>query len=484
MRRIISTQISRHFRWLVFLTLTLILTIGWQVTVFADDPVLTVDTSLNVQNQEAEAEAAPEPTPIPWVWHPISVIHDEVNGFHTIRKTYALPADVNPAVIPTDDISMFGQPFVYGYMVQQPTAYESSMEVRQTVTVETATAALNDILPNLATEMRFERDGYAGVLSLDVQSIRSESAGTASRNATVTRRRTYPHLSHQCNSLIPTSIVDGGITLNLTSVEWVGNSSSAIDGLPVASTFTAHATYTTSITQTSTIGYVTTADYVGVVSRTVQGKTLYTVVFIGTTVVHLPAATPGGLPGMEAGGADTSFGGNGNGTTDSGSQEASTGLGSGAATSINTGTTASPNSTQPPGEAAERSINFGPVLRVLGILLLLALVGAGVYYFVKRFLGNSVTVYGINGPREIVKVGKTKIDVGETEAVISLDSLVGSNPSKTGRYLIQIAERAISKIDDKNVRVMLRGNEANYYPPEGEPSASITEFEVNFSQDV
>ena len=479
-----STVLFKISKWFVIFTLTLLLIIALQMSVFADDAVLTVDTSLNVQNQDTEEADTPEPTPEPWVWHPISVTHDEVNGFYTIRKTYALPTDVSPAVIPTGDITMFGQTFAFGYMVQQPTANESSMEVRQTVTIETATATLNDILPNLDTEIRFERDGYAGILSLDVQSIRSESAGTTSRNATVTRRRTYPHLSHQCNSLIPTTITDGGITLNLASVEWVANSSIAIDGLPMASTFTAHATYTTSITQTTTIGYVTTADYVGVISRTVQGKTLYTVVFIGTTVVYLQSPPPGTVPGIESGNTDASAGNNSNGVNGAaaGNYEASAGMGTGAA-GTNSNATAAPDSMQPSGAAAARSVNFGAVVRVIGFLVFLVLLAAGGYYVVKRFLGNSVTVFSINGPREIVKTGKTKMHVDSTEATISLDSLIGSNPSSTGRYLLQIAARAIPKITDKNIRVILHDRESNHHMPEGTPIDSVYEFEVNLSDD-
>ena len=475
-----NTVLFKISKWFVVFALTLLLILALQVSVFADE-VLTVDTSLNVRNEDTEATDTPEPTPEPWVWHPISVTHDEVNGFYTIRKTYALPADVNPAVIPTSDITMFGQTFAFGYMVQQPTANESSMEVRQTVTIETATATLNEILPNLDTEMRFERDGYAGVLTLDVQSIRSESAGTTSRNATVTRRRTYPHLSHQCNSLIPTTITDGGITLNLASVEWVANSSTAIDGLPVASTFTAHATYTTSITQTTTIGYVTTADYVGVISRTVQGKTLYTVVFIGTTVVYLQSPPSGVMPGApgDTGAGYNSYGANGAIT---GNNEASAGIGTGTA-GTNSVATATPGTAQPSGAAAERSINLWPVFRAIGFLVLLALIAAGGYFVVKRFLSNGVTVFSINGPREIVKVGKTKIHVDSTEATISLDSIIGSNPSATGRYWIQITGRTIPKIADKNIRVTLHDRESNHFLPEGTPTDSVYEFEVNLSDD-
>jgi len=441
---------------------------GLPVMAFADE-VLTVDTSLNVQNTDADSNdpTTQETALDSWVWHPISVTHEEVNGFNSIRKTYALPPDVNPAVIPVEHITMFGQVFTFAYMVQQPTANDSYMEARQTVTIETSTSMLNDILPNLEREIRFDRDGYAGILSLDIETIRSESAGTSSRNANVTRRRTYPHLSSQDNSLIPNTIVEGGITLHLSNVEWQANSSTTIDGLPVASTFTAHATYTTTITQTSTIGYITTAEYVGIATRTVPGKTLYTVVFVSTVPVDPAPIIIGDASGtgQENAGEDM----NGNGATEG---------------SIDTnGAVDATGSTRTTSEASERRESNGSALRVLGIILCLLIIAGIIIYLIKQFLCNNVSVYSIHGPREIVKAGKIKMDVDSPEPEVSLDKVVGGSPSSTGRYLIQVAGRAVPKIVGKTIRVTMHDMEARHLIPEGTPHDSVYEFEVNFSDE-
>ena len=454
----------KRIKWFITFASALALLLCLQVDVLADEAVLTVDTSLNVRNQDAETTvdvASQEPIPEPWVWRPVSVTHEEVNGFNSIRKTYALPPEVNPAVIPTDHITLLGQIFTFGYMIQQPTVNDSYIEVRQTVTIETTTSALNDILPNLEREMGFERDGYAGVLLLDIHSIRSESAGTARRNTIVTRRRTYPHLSSQCNSLIPATIVDGGITLYLASVDWQAGSSSLVDGLPMASTFTAHATYTAAITQTSTIGYVTNADYIGRVSRTVQGKTMYTVVFFATTIVETQLIGTEGSTGAGPDSTNTVLHENG---TAIGNNEAST------------GTADNVSATRPTGDSSR-------LTGLIVILLILAAVAAGVFFLLKHVLSRNVTIFSIHGPREIVKSGKIIMDVSSHEPEVNLDKVVGGSPSKTGRYLIHITGKAIQKIAGKNIRIKLRDMEERIHIPSGIPYEPLYEHEVNFSDE-
>jgi hypothetical protein len=96
---------------------------------------------------------------------------------NAIRRTYALPPDVNPAVISTADFEMFGQQFTFAYVVKQPTSSESFIEVREVITIETRSRNLTDILPNLEQEIWYDQDGFAGTLVLDIHSITSEAAG-------------------------------------------------------------------------------------------------------------------------------------------------------------------------------------------------------------------------------------------------------------------------------------------------------------------
>ena len=122
-------------------------------------------------------------------------------------------------------------------------------------------------------------------------------------------------------------------------------------------------------------------------------------------------------------------------------------------------------------------------LAVIGTLIGLAAVGIGAFFLAKNLLDYNATIYSIDGPREIVKAGKIKIDINSPEPTIVLDKVVGQNLAKTDRYIIQIAQRAIPKLINKDVRVVLRDKEAFHTVPDKAVGVPVYEFEVNFSDD-
>jgi len=442
---------------LLCLAFAVVLLLCSQTTVFANQgTVLTVNTALNVERTDSDEDSySPYPAfPLEaqWAWHPISVVNEPMNGFNAVRRTYALPPDVNPAVISTADFEMFGQHFTFAYVLQQPTSNESFMEMRETVTIDTRTRNLNDILPNIDQEIRFERDGFAGTLVLDIQSITSTAAGTSRHTSTATRQRTFPHLSSPDNALIPRTITDGGTTFHLSTVDWQSGSVSAVDGHPVASSHTAHATYTAQVTQIRTTGYTTTADYIGTVFRTTQGMTVFTAVFYGEPIIEVwleeePESEPVII--------------------------------------IPTEPEPEPDPTPQPVQQSESNVSNAVIiaLAVIGTLIGLGAFGAGGFFLAKHFLGYNVTVYSIDGPREIIKAGKIKMDLNSPEPTIVLDKSVGRSPAKTGRYIIQIAQRAVPKLINKTVRVVLNDKEALHKVPEKALGLPVYEFEVNFAAD-
>ena len=441
-------------KWLRSVMLVSVVIFSLQVSALAAEPVLTVNTALNVELTATDDYQMDEPEPQEqqWVWHPISVINEPMNGFNAVRRTYALPPDVNPAIIATDDFEMFGQRFTFAHVLKQPTSDEAFKEMRETVTIEATSRNLNDILPYLEQEILFERDGFSGVLVLDIHSITSEVAGTSRTTSTATRQRSFPHLSEPDNSLIPRTITDGGTTFHLATVDWQPNRSAAIDGHQIAVTYTATVTYSAQVTRTHTTGYIVTAEYIGTVFRITQGKTLYTAIFYGEPIIEIWLEEP--VP------------------------------------EVITEVPAKPEITPEPalpGTAGGNGSGAGGVviiaLAVLATLIALGAVGAGGFFLAKHFLGYNVTVYSINGPREIVKAGKIKMDLNSPEPTIILDKAVGQNPAKTDRYIIQIVQRAMPKLINKVVRVVLHDKEAFHKVPEKAIGVPVYEFEVNFSDD-
>lgn len=445
-----SIKIGKMFKALLSLALTTMLILCLQATVFAASPastdtVLTINVPLNAESSNS-GDGEPDThivlqEPV-WVWHPISVVNEELNGFNAVRRTYALPPDVNPAVISMDDFEMFGQRFAFAYVIQQPTSNESLMEMRESVTIEARSRNLNDILPLLEQEIWFDRDGFAGTLVLDLHSITSEAAGTSRHTGTATRQRTFPHLSAADSSLIPRTITDGGTTFHLYNVNWQSSSMSAVDGHSVASNFTAYATYTAQVTQTRTLGYTITAEYVGTVFRTTPGKTLFTAIFYGEPIVEIQFEEPAQEP-----------------------------------------STMEPEVPLEPTPAPGSNNAVTAALAIIGILLALGVVGAGGFFLTKHFLGYNATVYSINSPREIVKAGKIKLDFESPEPTIILDKIIEHDTAKTDRYVIQVSQRAMPKLINKVVRVVLHDKEAFHKVSEKALGMPVYEFEVNFSDD-
>ena len=449
-------QNKRNIKGLLTLTIAVVLIICMQATVFAANPqqVLTVNTSLNVEPTGLEEDDYPAYSTVPlelqWVWHPISVVNEPINGFNAVRRTYALPPEVNPAVISTSDFEMFGQIFTFAYVMQQPTSNEAFMEIRETVTLDTRSRNLNEILPNLEQEIWFERDGFAGTLVLDIHSINSAAAGVSRHTSTATRQRTFPHLSSPDSSLIPRTITDGGTTFHLSTVDWSSSSVSAVDGHSVASSYTAHATFSAQVTQTRTTGYTTTAEYVGTVFRTTQGMTLFTAVFYGEPIIEVWLEEPEQEPVVV----------------------------------IPVEPEVVPEPAPTPVQPREQNGNAVIIaLAVIGTLIGLTAFGAGGFFLAKHFLGYNATVYSIDGSRDIVKAGKIKVDLNSPEPTIMLNKAVGHNPAKTGRYIIQIAQRAIPKLVNKTVRVVLHDKEAFHKIPDKAIGLTAYEFEVNFADD-
>ena len=232
---------------------------------------------------------------------------------------------------------------------------------------------------------------------------------------------------------------------------------SSVDGHPVASSFTAHATYAAQVTQTRTTGYTITAEYVGTVFRTTQGKTLFTAVFYGEPIIEIHLDEPEPEPPVVVVPEETET------TTEQVSAPESV------------------VSIERNGNGTGNAVIVA--LAVIATLIALAAVGAGAFFLAKHFLGYNATIYSINGPREIVKAGKIKIDLNSPEPTIILDKAVGQNLAETDRYIIQIVQRAVPKLINKVVRVILHDKEALHTVPEKALGMSVYEFEVNFSDD-
>ncbi|MDR0818459.1 MAG: hypothetical protein LBN43_02650 [Oscillospiraceae bacterium] len=243
---------------------------------------------------------APEPTPAavaepanPVIVkvYPVDVSETRENGGWQIVKTYELGANEKPEDIPRDSFVRDNRTYTLTDITRRETATADTRERTETVTVTTDTKELESILPLLAPTMDYTDDnGFIGVLTLDVASIKVEEAGTTTSGFTMTTTREYPRLSSADTSLLPKTVTERGSTYLLASVDWKAGNTVAVDYNALPEYYTAVATYTTSGYKTSVTGYNTTAEYKGTLAKLSQGKTIYTAYFSGAEI--LPERIP------------------------------------------------------------------------------------------------------------------------------------------------------------------------------------------------
>ncbi len=208
-----------------------------------------------------------------------------------IRKVYQLSLSDDPAGIPTEDFEEYGKTFHLMEMTRKPEVGVDTQPLTKTVTTDSTTGDLGEILKQLDPEIEAEtEDGYVGVLKLDYNSVKAEAKGYKTSTRSLSATRTYPNLSDADLSLVPKTVTEGGRTLTLADVKW--SSSTDMEGEEAVTRYTATANYTGSVSSRYCTGYTVTADYTGEVAKTSCEIVTYTAIFGCTEAPDPGTATP------------------------------------------------------------------------------------------------------------------------------------------------------------------------------------------------
>ncbi len=201
---------------------------------------ITVVLPDKAETTSPETETAEEPAVEPVttnkiVLYPVDVAETRLNGGWQIVKTYELTTLDNPNNIPSGDFERKGASganwrFTLTDIIKRETANAETMPHTETVTLNTDTRELEKILPLLAPTMEYKtEDEFVGILTLDVASIKVESAGTKTSNYTMTVTREYPRLSSADTSLVPKTVEEKGKTYTLAGVDWKAGNYETVD---------------------------------------------------------------------------------------------------------------------------------------------------------------------------------------------------------------------------------------------------------------
>ena len=232
------------------------------------------------------------------VMYPVSVSRTADGS--EIRKYYELTPNEDPAGIPRSDFEQAGFHYTLLDLLKQEQPEYEEQEHTETVELESEEKDMESVLALLPQQKEFvTEDGFSGLLTLRLDTIRVEPAGYKYYNYTPTATRSYPGMVSQDTSVIPKSIQDGNHTLTLQNVDWKADTTSDVDGYQLGNTYTAVATYSTTALGSKVTGYTVTADYTGTVSRTALNKIRYVAVFEGVDMNPQPSPEPTPEPTAE-----------------------------------------------------------------------------------------------------------------------------------------------------------------------------------------
>ena len=204
------------------------------------------------------------------------------NGVNIIERIYELDTDQEPSVEAKQSFERDG----YFYTLMSITKNEKSevdeKDHRETVTVDSSSKNIGDILPLLAKEKEFTTaDGYQGVLKLDESSIKVETKGYKSSSKTIQAYRTYPNLLNADLAYIPKTITEDGEVLELADISWERDLTYNPDDYAIGERYIANALYQGTKTYSYANGYLVSADYAGKVTKEIDTKDIYTLTFNG-----------------------------------------------------------------------------------------------------------------------------------------------------------------------------------------------------------
>jgi hypothetical protein len=329
-----------------------------------------------------------------------TVIDD--NGRQIVR-TYILTAEQDPADFPRASFIRDGWMYTLTDITQQRTSETDTRSHTETVTINTDTNDLHEIIKQLSPTLEYlSQDGYRGILTLDLTSVNCEAAGHRNSSYTVTATREYPHLSENDLSLIPKTITDNNRTLELDSVTWEVQQHIYVDYHAIPYSYRAIAKYTATASRRVVTGYVTAAEYRGEIAKTVTGDTIYKAYFEGAEINPEPTPEPSPEP--------------------------------------------TPTAEPIPAPVNEKTpVSTVPLL--IGIAITAALLGGVAVYF---FLRHNVKVYSVRGDGYRVLVAKVRISV--KNPVIDLTPLDRNSDSKC--FDLEIDRFAASALNKKTVTVI------------------------------
>lgn len=211
--------------------------------------------------------------------------YQNLNGQQQAIMVYTLLPDQKPEDLIEQDFEYDGYLYAYSGMTKQEQTFNEEKLHTETITVNTGSKDLKDILAELKPTIEFDDGTSQGILALDHETIKTEAAGYKTSSYTVTATKNFTGLASNDSSLIDPTAVKNGRTLSLSNITWSVESTALVGDALVPATYSAVATYSGTASSTVATGYITTAEYTGKVTASGISSIKYTVTYIGTPIL-------------------------------------------------------------------------------------------------------------------------------------------------------------------------------------------------------
>jgi hypothetical protein len=214
------------------------------------------------------------------LYYPLEIKTVAEDGEKLVIKTFEVPAGVNPTLLIEESFEKGGIVYEPREILKRslPGAEETRLAA-QTVTVESESGKLDDIIPLLNPLLDYSEGGFSGQLQLDRESIYAKPDGYRSYQYPVTEVRELPGMDRNDLYYIPKTATSNGAELTLNDVRWTPMGYGEARGRLVPSLYTATAEYTGYATGSMATGYTVSATYTGQVSKAIEGNVIFSIIY-------------------------------------------------------------------------------------------------------------------------------------------------------------------------------------------------------------
>lgn len=215
---------------------------------------------------------------------PLDIRMEMVGEVPYITRYYEIESELGLADVP-QGFDQDGYRFTrHDLLKQEIPATVDTKEVSKTEVVPSEKNDVAILLQETDGEIKYDENGYIGVLTPDISSIRFEEGERSSYSYSLTETREYPGLPANDASYIDKTITKNGATLHLDSIEWEVAGTSPTDTGLVPTLYKGIATYSGRATGSRVSSYTAYITYTGEVSKTTPGMTTYAVIYRGESI--------------------------------------------------------------------------------------------------------------------------------------------------------------------------------------------------------